>query len=398
MQVAPEDVNQLYRSSNASVTVLVPPRESANGILHAYGKGDISASVIRDIVLVHTLQRRFLYDDLIQLPVDALVPTLLEGAVLQPSLAGGLIRSPGSGVGQIGFMHGDLDACADDSVMHTIHGILLPPGVQLPASAAARSIDESKRSSDSGGRIYFFIGAVVLLGLSVFSVIALLFVYRSVTRRAPSKPDPKLPTSDISARPANISKSGGSIESSSPSQPFTSTAFLEDHDSYLSYPAVTEQRNSYVLEPTPSQGGPVQQPEVTDDKTCSNAAFIDNHSGAQNSSVRSISPSSYQELRSTAFLYKTAFESVLEKYPTFDSGQSGGIDNIHHSGVSHTTVTKKFKRQKLCVITTAALRNLNTQRKDYTPNPCDSRILTRIPICREACGASSCRSCTHESW
>lgn len=112
---------------------------------------------VRDVVLVHVIPQLLKFDDLVALPSDELVPTLLDGASLQPSLAGASSGSnagePGSG--SIGLQNPDIDACAPDSILHTIKGLLLPDGFELPASANPRALDGSddleSRTVDSGG-------------------------------------------------------------------------------------------------------------------------------------------------------------------------------------------------------------------------------------------------------
>lgn len=146
-----------------------------NGLLYSHGQGDMNAQELRDIVLVHSMKGQFSFADLLQLPEDEQIPTLLNGAALQPSLSGASSDSAAGsqGSGTLGLIDRDLDACAEKSVMHTIKGTLLPTSIKLPESASPRAIDSSNTNniSDAGNGsrtllIAFIAGAGLLcLGL-----------------------------------------------------------------------------------------------------------------------------------------------------------------------------------------------------------------------------------------
>lgn len=180
MQVTTSTANELYRSPDASLTVLIPPRMSANGLLFSFEQGDMTAEDIRDIVLVHTMERQLTFDDLLELDEEAVVPTLLSGAALKPSLDGATSGSTAGepGLGTIGIIEADLDACADGSIMHTIKGILLPNNIVLPRTAAPRSIEVSEDSapdSVSTTTLLAFLGGVGLLLLAILGLCAYCF-------------------------------------------------------------------------------------------------------------------------------------------------------------------------------------------------------------------------------
>ena len=89
---------------------------------------------VRDVVLVHVIPQLLRFDDLVALPSDELVPTLLDGQKLRPSLAGATSGSNAgkAGSGSIGLIASDLNACAPNSTIHTIKDMLLPDDFELP--------------------------------------------------------------------------------------------------------------------------------------------------------------------------------------------------------------------------------------------------------------------------
>lgn len=61
----------------------MPPRDSARGLQYSHEQGDMTDAEIRDIVLVHVLAKKLTFQDLVALPEDTLVDTLLDGTALQ---------------------------------------------------------------------------------------------------------------------------------------------------------------------------------------------------------------------------------------------------------------------------------------------------------------------------
>ena len=100
---------------------------------------------MRDVVLVHVIPQLLKFDDLVALPSDELVPTLLDGASLRPSLAGATSGSNAgeTGSGSIGLIDADQPACAPNSTLHTIKGLLLPDDFELPETAQPRDLNLS---------------------------------------------------------------------------------------------------------------------------------------------------------------------------------------------------------------------------------------------------------------
>ena len=47
VDVTPEETYAVFTDEEASITVLVPPRTSANGLLYSHGQGDVSAEEVR---------------------------------------------------------------------------------------------------------------------------------------------------------------------------------------------------------------------------------------------------------------------------------------------------------------------------------------------------------------
>ena len=80
MQVTPETVTDTFSDPDAAITVLMPPRDDARGLLYAHEQGDISDEDVRDVVLVHILAEKLTFQDLVALPEDTQVDTLLDGA------------------------------------------------------------------------------------------------------------------------------------------------------------------------------------------------------------------------------------------------------------------------------------------------------------------------------
>ena len=60
--------------------MLMPPRDDARGLRYAYDQGDMSAVDVRDVVLVHILAEKLTFQDIVALPEETLVETLLDGA------------------------------------------------------------------------------------------------------------------------------------------------------------------------------------------------------------------------------------------------------------------------------------------------------------------------------
>ena len=135
---------------------------------------------VRDVVLVHVIPRLLKFDDLVALPSDELVETLLDGAKLRPSLAGATSGSNAgeAGSGSIGLIDEDLSACAPNSTLHTIKGLLLPDDFELPETAQPRALDAQDgvegravppgddAKSDSGGSL----GTGAIAGIAAAAV------------------------------------------------------------------------------------------------------------------------------------------------------------------------------------------------------------------------------------
>ena len=146
---------------------------------------------MRDVVLVHVIPQLLKFDDLVALPSDELVPTLLDGASLRPSLAGATSGSNAgeTGSGSIGLIDADQPACAPNSTLHTIKGLLLPDDFELPETAQPRDLNaedgvedgvEDRRvpsgdgegDDDSGGSL----GTGAIAGIAAAAVAALLLL------------------------------------------------------------------------------------------------------------------------------------------------------------------------------------------------------------------------------
>lgn len=80
LQVTPGQTLKKLSDPAANITVLMPPPDAARGLLYSHSKGDLSAEDARDVVLVHILAEKLTFQDLVALPKETLVDTLLDGA------------------------------------------------------------------------------------------------------------------------------------------------------------------------------------------------------------------------------------------------------------------------------------------------------------------------------
>ena len=174
------------------------------------------------MVLVHVIPQQLKFADLVALPSDELVPTLLDGARLQPSLAGATSGSNAgeAGSGSIGLIDEDLAACAPNSTMHTIKGLLLPDDFELPASGEPRDLDaqddesgvedravpsDDEGDSDSGGPL----GTAAIAGIAAAAVAALLLLITlAVILIAGKRRKDRKAEEDLKAAAANNGKAG----------------------------------------------------------------------------------------------------------------------------------------------------------------------------------------------
>lgn len=85
------------------------------------------------MVLVHVVPEQLTFEDLKAMPEGQETPTLLAGNALQLSLAG---ATSGSNA----VVEADIDACAKNSSMHTIRALLPIANLELPESAAPRTV------------------------------------------------------------------------------------------------------------------------------------------------------------------------------------------------------------------------------------------------------------------
>lgn len=147
MQVAPEPVNAVLKDPNANWTILIPPETESRRVGALFTSNQLSREEVRDAVLVHMVPARLTLKDLKGLPPGTLVPTALEGSALSLSL--GTSSSSGSGKG---LVDADIDACAKDSVIHTIDGLLVPDDLYekletaSPADTQAIAVSAPERS------------------------------------------------------------------------------------------------------------------------------------------------------------------------------------------------------------------------------------------------------------
>jgi hypothetical protein len=169
-------------------------------------------------VLVHVIPQLLKFDDLVKLPSEQLIPTLLDGADLRPSLAGATSGSnAGSeGSGSIGLLATDKDACAPNSTLHTIKGLLLPDGYDLPRSAQPRDLSEQQTvssravgneggSSDGGSSLTN--GAIAGIAAAGVAAILLLLVIGVIVVASKRRKD-KMAEEEFKAMAANNVKTG----------------------------------------------------------------------------------------------------------------------------------------------------------------------------------------------
>lgn len=71
-----------FSDPEAAITVLMPPRDAVRGVQYSHSKGDMTSKDVRDVVLLHVLDEKLTLQDLVDLPEDTLVDTLLVGASL----------------------------------------------------------------------------------------------------------------------------------------------------------------------------------------------------------------------------------------------------------------------------------------------------------------------------
>lgn len=135
LQVTQPEINDLFRRPDATLTLFMPPRINANGLIHSFQTGDMTAEAVRDVVLTHCIPQKLSFQDLVALPADTSVPTLLQGTTLQPSQAETGTVKP------VTVLQADLHVCAENAIVHTIKEFMIPVGIQIPDSAAARSLD-----------------------------------------------------------------------------------------------------------------------------------------------------------------------------------------------------------------------------------------------------------------
>jgi hypothetical protein len=93
---------------------------------------------VRDIVLGHVVEQKLTLNDLLAMPKDEITPTLLPGNSLKLSTACATIggNADKAGSESIVLLKEDIDACAPNSIMHTIRALLPIANLQVPPTAA----------------------------------------------------------------------------------------------------------------------------------------------------------------------------------------------------------------------------------------------------------------------
>lgn len=114
---------------------------------HVPSRQSVLLLQVRDIVLVHIVPQRLEFADLLEIPEDESTATLLDGNSLKLSQAGAISGSNAGevGSGSIGLEDANLDACANNSSMHTVKALLPIANFELPESAAPRTVEVSWR-------------------------------------------------------------------------------------------------------------------------------------------------------------------------------------------------------------------------------------------------------------
>lgn len=79
LQVTPKSVTDKFTDPNAAITVLMAPRDDWRGVLYSHSKGDLLDTDVRDLVLVAVLDKKLTFQDLVALPKDTQIKTLLDG-------------------------------------------------------------------------------------------------------------------------------------------------------------------------------------------------------------------------------------------------------------------------------------------------------------------------------
>lgn len=171
----PQDVKDLLQGEDAELTVFLPPRESAAGVWYSYDKGDITALKVSEILLVHMINKKLTLEDFFDMPDGEQIETILDGEVITPSLIGATSgrKAEEQHSGSVGLIEGNLDACVENSVMHSIKDMLVPTGVTLPASAAPRAISTGEKANSfmSPPVLYSIVGAGGVLFLSLVAIL-----------------------------------------------------------------------------------------------------------------------------------------------------------------------------------------------------------------------------------
>lgn len=190
IQDVPEDVKNLLQGQDAEMTIFLPPRESANGVLYSHAKDDLSARAVRNIALVHMIDKKLTLEDFFALSEGEAIDTILAKEVITPSLVGATSgSSTGDDPESTRLIEGDLDACVENSVMHSITNMLVPTEFsegRLPPSAAPRAIGKEDDRLLSPAVLYSIIGAG---GVLVLSLVAILVYCLCCFRSKKKEPD-----------------------------------------------------------------------------------------------------------------------------------------------------------------------------------------------------------------
>lgn len=272
VQVAPEEL-RLLRDADASVTVLLPPRENLNGLLFAYSEGELTEAEVYDLVSLHIISRAVTSADIRAAdPPGEVVQTLREASQITLTLDGSSSSAAANTTANVSVQSvveqaqlvlsapvdvpttvvvtgADMKTCAPASILHNISALLVPGEVRLPEEAQPRSIlqREVSNSGSVGGSgdddgddtVVIIAVVVVVMVVAAIVLLAILAVLLRRKRRAraaagtaaggivsPGKTPhpPRLSASSIASTGVTVGKAGSASAVQPSAASFASTA------------------------------------------------------------------------------------------------------------------------------------------------------------------------------
>lgn len=218
LQVAPSEDLRLLKDPDATITVLLPPREHLNGLLFAHNEGELTAEDVYNLLAIHIIPRAVAAADMrAAAPPGEVVQTLRDATRLTLTLDGEGSSSPPANVSGAGVVDqeqvvlsapvdtpttvvvtaADIETCAPGSLLHNISALLVPGETRLPEEARPRSLVLQRDISDttggggpaSGGdddnkTVIIATVVAVLLAVALVAVAVMLLLIRKRRRAA----------------------------------------------------------------------------------------------------------------------------------------------------------------------------------------------------------------------